>query len=173
MKGAPAMPELDAFIALIPSLLDEPKRLIGALMVAAGVGAFVYQVWNLWRVAQSQRWPSTHGRIVHSASCTLRNGPDVANTVRGSDIRYVYEVAGVEYHGNVVCLGGEFNTSLGGPAEQRLAQYPENEPVEVFYNPARPRQACLQREAQAPAFTILIGLVFVAIGAMLVSGVMG
>jgi hypothetical protein len=158
-------------VSMLPAWAQRVEGALGLAMIAVAVGTVIYQGLRLWRVAASQRWPSVPGLIVRSRACVKRQHHSPSGGVRSSDIRYRYRVDDVAYESDVVCLGGQWDTSFGGPAERRLLRYPEGEAVEVYFDPANPRRACLERKTEAAMFPILIAAAFALLGLLLVSGV--
>lgn len=154
-------------------LAAEPHRWIGLGLIGVGLGAFVYQVILAARVRASRSWSSVPGVILAGETCIQRVGGELSGGVRGSVIRYGYEVDGRWYESDVVSLGGDFNTSGGGPAHRRLLCYPIGTRVHVYFNPAAPARACLERTLEAPWLTPVVGAVFIVIGAFLMSGIIG
>jgi hypothetical protein len=106
----------------------------------------------------------------------MRAGPHVPPVIgkqRSYDltVAYTYEVAGREWHGNRVSFGQEPSGSYGD-VQPRMEQYLKGTEVTVYYDPADPSQAVLERGAASGAwFAIALGIVLIAVGiALLVSG---
>ena len=59
---------------------------------------------------------------------------------------YQYEVAGQTYHCNVVGAGDQYmSVRTSANIQERLAKYPIGAQVTVYYNPANPTDAALER----------------------------
>lgn len=154
-------------------LVAEPRRWIGLGVGGVGVGAWIHQAIIAARVRSSRAWPAAPGVILSSDACIERTAGEVAGGVRSSAIRYGYEVRGRLYESDVVSLGGDFNTSGGGPAARRLARYPEGMRVVVYYDSRSPSRACLERTLEAPWLVPFVGAVFLVVGALVMTGVWG
>lgn len=117
--------------------------LIGAAMFT-GVLAFAV-VYKLVEVSAARRWPVTTGKILSSGIAARRkpsqpHGDRVANYPQ---VVYEYRVGGRRYRGERLSIGeavGNFGV------EETLARYPAGAAVQVYYNPANPAEAVLERE---------------------------
>ena len=117
-----------------------------------------------------QSWPEVSG-VVSQASVEefFESGgtsDDFGQTMYRPLIAYDYVVDGHEYRGHRI---GAARTSASwrSHAESILARYPLNQSVTVYYNPADPKDALLER-ATAPAWAatiITLGLLL-AIGGL-------
>lgn len=124
---------------------------------------------KMQQVRRASRWPSASGRIVSSKTRTVKTklgggAPSVGNL---PDITYVYTVDGVEHRGKRISIG-EFKPS-SPEVEAALERYPVGRSGPVFYNPAKPAEAVLERDPPArPAMmyglaggVMVVGLVVV------------
>jgi hypothetical protein len=96
----------------------------------------------------ARRWPSTPGRVLTSeqrwkeAEGTDRTG--VAAVGNYPMVLYEYEVSGRKYRAHRLALGLEARNS---EVAEVLARYPVGAAVTVYYNPARPDAAILERQS--------------------------
>lgn len=107
--------------------------------------AAAYKSLQVWAV---RRWPSTSGVVVEAGE--QRRQVKVPSRRRTrfeervfANIVYNYEIAGQSYRNSRVTIGedrGNFEVA------ETLARYPVGQPVTVYYNPARPSEALLERE---------------------------
>jgi hypothetical protein len=141
-------------------------QILGAVFLIAGVGFVIHTIRLSRKVQEAQMWPSVKGLV--TTSVVKRSGGK--NRVYRAKIRYTYTVHGHEFTGRRYALGGEVNTSSRGPAEARCVKYPEGSEPEVYYDPANPKDACLERVQEGKAFVIGIGGLFAAIGAAMLLG---
>lgn len=160
---------------LFTFLSDNGRTLIGLVAIGAGIGVLVRQWLIIRLVERSMEWPSTPGLIIKSGT-EWESGNSYGRRcdwVKVSNIAYIYHVGGRELMSNVVCLGGQLDTSTGGPARERVERYPLNEAVDVFYNPENPEQACLEQTTEGTGFTVMIAGFFIVIGLLVMTGVVG
>ena len=144
------------------------------VMAALGVGFFAAVsaaiIYRTRRAQRASHWPSTRGRIVRSQMQRTKRGggtsaPGIGNL---ADIEYVYSVAGVEYRGSRVGIGEIAPDSPEVAAA--LDRYRAGREGPVYYNPADPKDAVLERDMPASsallyagaAGVFLVGLAIVA-----------
>jgi hypothetical protein len=123
------------------------------LVVAAAVGVWVYRAY--FRPAQAARraaqaWPSASG-VVLSAQVETRSAWDSTSGADSTSfhpaITYEYEVNGQRYRGDRLRASDSFYSMgmLPGSAQAVVNRYPVGAPVTVYYNPANPQEAVLER----------------------------
>jgi hypothetical protein len=109
-------------------------------------GVIVYKMRETRRAAA---WPSAQGRITRSQPRAVRRKQaDGSNTVSNApDIEYVFSVDGAEYRGHRISIG---DIAPGSPeVEAALDNYRVGRTGPVFYNPADPKEAVLERNPPA------------------------
>jgi hypothetical protein len=141
-------------------------QIIGTLLILVGVGLVIHTIRMSRKVQAAQFWPSVKGLV--TTSVVERGGR--RHRVYRARIRYTYRVAGHEFTGRRYALGGELDTSNRARAEARCAKYPEGSEPEVYYNPANPKDACLERVQEGKGFVLLIAGTFAAAGVAMLSG---
>lgn len=151
-----------------PSWLDPTgaKIVVGffAACVALVLVAVIVKTIELRRV---RRWPSVMGRIESSRpgfALSRMDDHEMPRNERIADIRYTFEVAGRSFQGKRVTLAEKTAES---EVAGLLARYPTGKIVTVFYDPADPTNAVLEREMPkgvlAGCLTLLgVGVVAVA-----------
>lgn len=122
------------FVSLIP------------LVVSA---VFVWLGWGYYSKAQqSESWPETAGKIIESKvveASRSRSGSS-SKSMYKAWVSYDYEVNGQKYRGDQVGFMDGSSSSQKGVAEE-VRKYPVGRAVTVYYNPADPKEACLDRSA--------------------------
>lgn len=114
---------------------------MGAIFLAVGLGLVV-----LWFVVRnkakaSQSWPAAQGRVLSSELARIR---DTDGTFTEQPrIVYEYAVAGTSFQSTRVSFGGASNIG----ARKCVERYPAGATVQVFYDPAKPASAVLERKA--------------------------
>ncbi len=147
------------------------------VMLAAGfafLGAAVFLAAGLLGVRRGLRtygWARAEGRVVRSlvARETEATGEGTVDRFR-AEVRYRYEAAGAPRHGSAVHANDRGSPSAA-KAERRAARYPEGARVAVFYDPAEPDRAVLERGVgSGPVALLLWGALFL-LGGLWVLGV--
>jgi hypothetical protein len=138
-----------------------------ALAIPGAIAAKI--VWKTREVQRAALWPSAQGRIVCSQMRAVRRRRTGEATAAGNMpyIEYVYSAGGVEYRGHRIGIG---DISTDSPqAQAALDCYPEGRTVPVYYNPADPGEAVLDRSAPAsPAamYGLAAGVVLTGLAAV-------
>lgn len=129
-----------------------PVLMLGVIVVAAVV--------KFIEINNARSWRSVPGKVVVSEVETRRVRAPDSNRVDGggtetrnfANVVYEYELFGKKLRHNRVSIGedaGNFGV------EETLARYPVGTPVTVYYNPKKPREAVLEREAPKGMFGCL------------------
>jgi hypothetical protein len=147
-----------------------PMFAFGLPVAAIAVGAFcaVYFVKMRLQARASAAWPVAPGKITRSevARDVLAVKEESTGRIRYDDkyrpvIQFVYRVGGRDYFGSGVTGGW---TSLHGSperAEAVVAAYPAGKEISIYYDPAQPRTAVLERGKAAGGFApLVVGAVF-------------
>lgn len=118
------------------------------IVVATGGAAFVMVGASLHERARAiARWPAVRGRI--TAACVLeepsRSGDGPRTMLYRPEIQFEYQVAGRSYAGQRVHALRERAISRRRYADDVVARYPVGREVQVYYDPANPRDAALER----------------------------
>jgi hypothetical protein len=119
---------------------SNPLILVGVLLlfglVFGGVGLQRYSV-----ARASSDWPSVQGQITSGRiQTTQRDGKNEYMPT----VRYSFTVEGRGYSGSRITASDEYQKNRGS-AQDILARYPVGGQVEVFYNPADPGVAVLEK----------------------------
>ncbi len=121
-------------------------------------------VYKMHEVHRASRWPSAQGRIVRSKTRTVETKEANDSPSRGNlpDIEYVFSVDGVEHRGKRIGIG---EIKPDSPeVEAALERYHVGRTGPVYYNPDKPEEAVLERDAPASPATMYA----VAAGVMVV-----
>lgn len=135
-----------------------------AMMIPTSIAGVI--VYKMGEVRRASRWPSAPGRIV---ACKTRKvhtkqsggAPSVGNV---PDISYLYTVDGAEHRGKRISIG---EIKPDSPeVEAALERYQVGRTGPVFYNPAKPDEAVLERDPPASPgvmYAIAGGLILVGL----------
>ena len=134
---------------------------------AIGIFLIVYSVRSRRKTAASQTWPSTEGRITRAEvkqSASTDDDGDTSYTYYPT-VAYEYTVAGRPYTGKLISFGGLKGQRTPAKAQDALLRFPAGVQVPVYYNPEKPAEAVLLREAGAAKWALGGGIFCLAFGA--------
>lgn len=155
-----------AALAVPVLLLVLPGWLLMALF-AAGIPVAIagLLVSRAGAAKRAANWPMTLGHIVHSRTAAARRDRSDGSTQIGNiaDVEYTYSVGGVEHRGTRIGIGAEPSNSA--QVETALARYIAGRSVPVYYNPANPDEAVLERDPPVKP-----GIVYAAAAAIVLTG---
>ena len=137
-----------------------------ALLVA---GAFLPTLLTLalvikyWEVRRARHWPDTNGKVIESVVEARRRQPGESGYHFGDTevlhepkVVYEYKVAGKTYRHRRIHFG---ERTSAYELESYLARYPVGADVTVYYNPADPQDAILERNPFTAGMWAAIGCV--------------
>jgi len=141
----------DGLRALTPHL-PQPQN-AGAAAFLTIMGLVILRMGFLQKglADAAQTWPHVNGTIAESGIQTLltRSSTSVTyepwRSVFRSRIVYSYNVAGQPYSADRVAFGAVVTSSLPALISGRPRRYPQNGKVDVYYDPANPASAVLER----------------------------
>jgi hypothetical protein len=152
----------------------------GIILLFFAIGAFL--LYNSFKgrqkAGESQRWPNTGGQITEARVTRSMHTDSDGDTSYSYEphVRYTYQVGGREYFGEKITFGFKQTYSSESKALNVLARFPLGGQVNVFYNPANPEDAVLERTAGGSNISLVIGIVFIlislCIGCPLVGGLL-
>jgi hypothetical protein len=138
-----------------------PVILLIALVIAMGVHYLLAFRRGQRRVRATAHWVSVRGTItaarVDAAHST--HGADLNTTDYAAAITYTYSFGKHSYTGSRLHLGERDRERSRRSTAREVARYTPGATVEVFYDPANPKEAVLQRRAPLPAIWKLYLLV--------------
>ena len=148
--------------------------MLTALVVFLAGALFLWQGWrSQQKVKASMAWPYVPGRV---SSASVRRVVDHgdAQTAESTSyfplVNYEYQVGAQIYQGNRMAFH-ERGYSSNKKAFAVVEGFPAGHPIWVFYDPANPQNAVIERAAKGNKFQFVLGafLVIVAI-ALLIKG---
>lgn len=137
---------------LSPRLPDPERAPFVALVGALGLFTFVIALAVQREAWATRDWQTAPGRIIGSEAEEYRawvsdsSNPRLRTFYRPT-IVYLFSVNGRDYIGDRITFGGQAGWSASIFFRYRLARYPEGSQVTVYYNPANPSEAVLERRA--------------------------
>lgn len=139
--------------------------LLSLVFIAIGLGLLYYARSVSAKAQESLSWPQVEGVISHSAVLTQLGQTASSNNAvtYKADVTYRYKVQGRDYSSERVSLA-DFSSS-GGRAQGIVDRYPDGATVAVYYNPASPSEAVLERgNTTGIGVLYIIGGIFAAAG---------
>jgi len=132
---------------------------VSSILALVGIGLLAWWLISRRRAAASQAWPAAQGQItaasMHSYTRSDNDGNDT--TYYEPKIEYTYAVGGQTLTGKRVAFGAAATTNRA-KAEQTVGRYTPGAPVAIYYNPARPQDAVLERSASNMTGALLAGI---------------
>lgn len=105
---------------------------------------------KMWEVRQASRWPSEPGKVVISKVKSHKKKPSEpgynfsdTEVTNEPQVEYDFLVGGSKYRGTRITIGEK---TSGFELESILARYPVGAEVTVYYDPANPKKAVLERD---------------------------
>jgi hypothetical protein len=124
---------------------------LGLAVVAVGLGAAVSALWLGWMNGRATHWPSVEGVVTRSAldASPAGFGDMVA------DFSYAYRVGGRDFECSRVAYASRCPSTAA--SRRLIARFPVGRRLTVFYDPASPSSAVLERRAEpaAPSLAVL------------------
>lgn len=150
-------------------------KFFALLALAAFAGLLVFAtLYKYFEVRIAGRWPSVPGRVL-SAKIVQRKVGAIGNEQKDEELRnfaevtYQYAVQGRNYRASRISIGEDPGNYK---IEETLAKYPAGAAVMVHYNPLRPEEAVLERDAPEGIFGFLFLLIagLIALGLGIIFG---
>ena len=133
-----------------------------------GLGIFlIYRTQQSKKKAQvSQNWPSTPGQITdsHVSRSQSTDSDGDTSTSYSARVAYTYQVGGQAYSGQNIAFGFNPSYSNESKAQAAAARYPVGSQVPVYYDPSKPSDAVLERQASGSNVGMIVGIIFIVIG---------
>ncbi len=130
------------------------------LLLAIGGGVMLYLGWrNRQQAEASQSWFPASGAV---NSATLKKHYRKGGVDYEPKVEYSYTIMGTPYEGKRLCFGTlRLNQKK---AWEKLGLYPKNGKVIVYYNPDKPTESVLEREAPGVVGMMVGGGLMLLIG---------
>ncbi|MBA4379859.1 MAG: hypothetical protein C0393_04105 [Anaerolinea sp.] len=141
----------------------------GGIFILAFAGAGVFLLIKSFKdrkkAEASQGWPATQGQIIEAriAESTSTDSDGDTSTSYSPAVEYTYSVAGQEYKGNKITFGFTQGYGNYAKAQAALARYTLGAQVTVYYDPANPADAVLERKAGGSTISLVLGIIFILI----------
>jgi len=138
--------------------------------LAGGIGLIFFSKRSKKKAGLSQAWPSVPGTITRSEVQRNSSSDEDGGTsyFYTPAVEYTYSAGGQDYTGKRISFGGTAGHSSPAKSQAVLANYPLNSTVLVFYDPAKPGDAVLERAAGGGTkAAMIIGIILIVISVMI------
>ena len=145
----------------------------GGLFLLAFAAGSVFMILSYFKnkkkAAASLTWSTTSGTIIESSVHQSTTGDFDGPATYYAKISYAYQVIGQAYQGRNIHIGAS-STVPHSKAQAIASRYPVGASVTVYYDPANPADAVLERTAPANTVVLILGIIFLFITLCLMCG---
>jgi hypothetical protein len=138
------------------------------ILIFGGGGVFlIYKYFKLKQTQQaSQTWPSTAGQVTEVGVDRNRHTDSDDDTyyTYAPRVVYTYQVNGQAFTSKNLTFGFQDSSRSQSKAQTAAARFAPGQAVTVFYNPANPAEAALERRTSGTSASLIIGIAFLAVG---------
>jgi uncharacterized protein DUF3592 len=142
-----------------------PSELLPICLIMAGLFSAVFIIAGVSKYREASRarsWLVTTGTVMESKVRSHRRRSSEGDSFESEPlVTYEYTVEGVKYRGAKINFAEKIS---GEEIAPMLNKYPEGKIVLVYYNPAKPSEAVLERELPSGVFKIVGVLVLIILG---------
>jgi len=143
---------------------------LALLFIAIGVALIFLHRRNIRKAEESMSWLETTGtvngsEVMQGSNVLLSNDEDGESTpVFFPEIRYSYQVAGLEYTSKRLSFAGVKSFSKREKAEEAASHYPVGTQLPIYYDPKNPKEAVVDRSAKKSNIVLTLGIMFIIFG---------
>ena len=125
------------------------------LFWCAITGVFVgFMAHSFWRAADAQlRYKPTTGTVLSSQ---VTSSSDSDGTTYGFGIRYRYTVDGQPFESDRYAFGAGKSSDDHARASDLVRRHPAGSQLEVYYDPAKPQEAVVERKVDPTMFFLML-----------------
>lgn len=139
--------------------------LAAVIFTLAAVAFFVLGSRARGTVSATNNWSTASATIINATVEASRGGTVDGGTATTyyPRVLYEYQVNGQLYRNDKRILGEEVSKGVRSWAEKDIAKYQRGATVPVYYNPANPGEAVLERTAPAAFFFNALAALFIVL----------
>ncbi len=161
---------------MLLSTLNDPISVVIAVVVSlifVLLACLFVALWisDLRKARATRSWPTTTGRILHARVSRYEGyvrGGGGYHTYYDPAVTYEYTVDGTTYQGKRIAIGTGYSTQARNAVKRRISAYHAGKEVQVFYDPADPKQAVLEHGIEGGVMLlILAGITLVVVAALM------
>jgi hypothetical protein len=138
-------------------------NLCGGIFVLALLGLGIYLIMfgmrSKKKAEESQGWPATNGTITATEVKRSVNRDDDGHESYAyyPAVEYTYQVGTQTFTSKRLGFGGILAQKDPSVAQKAIQRYPVGGPVTVYYDPAKPSDAVLERQAGGLKWALVVG----------------
>lgn len=147
------------------------KVYLGWIFIAIGCVALLPVSYFIYLGLKSRLWPTRMAMITYNSLAVKKAGYWEGRSLLGGNlIKYRYNVERVDYENNQITTA-DLIVKLMVASDELLANFPEKEMLEIYYNPKKPQQSLLISGLTKWHFLPLVTIgIFIAVGYALIVG---
>lgn len=151
------------FVAFFMTTVGRNIIFMAALLLG-GIFLLLTSINNIKIGIASRTWPAVKGTILSSYVASRSLGGE-GGTSYAAIIQYMYEVNRKEYQSESIDTApGWWAWGLHGAARKKVAQYPPDKTVDVYYNPQSPETAFLESGVHLSGpFLMVLGVILLIV----------
>jgi hypothetical protein len=141
---------------------------IPLILIFGGVGVFliVFSLRTQKKADSGQSWPGTTGTILRTEvrqSQGIADEHGVSQTVYYPAVEFEYQVGEQTFKGDKIAFGDRPTYKSQSEAASLLSIYRVSNQVRVYYNPANPSGAILERKPPSGRLGLTVGIVMLVL----------
>lgn len=143
--------------------------------VLIGIGLFVLAMVSLHRARNSAFWRYTNGRILSAKiEQSERNSSSQGKETRYTPkISYTYSVNDQEYISGRIKIMTDYSSASINAVREIIQKYRPGSEVIVYYNPAKPKRAVLEKGVSKDIYILLAFSVIILLGTLFLADHLG
>lgn len=132
-----------------------------------GAGLIYFSIRSKKKADASQGWPGVTGKVLAATVRESINRDEDGNETVSfyPQVEYTYEVNGQDLRSKRLSFGGVVAQKSREKVQAILQQYPIDSTVLVYYNPANPSEAVIERTAGGAKWALVVGIIVLVIAA--------
>jgi len=140
-------------------------NLCGGIFVLAllvlGIYLVVFSLRSKKKAEESQNWPNTPGTVTLAEVKRSVNRDEDGNESYDyfPKVGYTYQVGGETLTGNRLSFGGILAQKNPASVQKILERYPVGGQVTVYFDPNKPSEAVLERQAGGLKWGLIVGII--------------
>ncbi len=145
---------------------------LAILFFGIGVVLILINQRNQRKANDSQQWPESKGTVDRSQvqvqdDVFSSDEQSASQPMYSADVAYSYQVKDMIYTSDRISFGGKSSYSNRLRAEEIVDRYPEGSEVTVYFDPAKPQEAVLERTSKGSRVFLGAGISFIAVGVII------
>lgn len=131
------------------------------VLLVLGIYLVVFSLRSKKKAEESQNWPNVPGTVTQTEVKRSVNRDDDGNESYAyyPKIEYTYQVGGQTLTGKRLAFGGQVAQKNPASVQKDLERYPVGGQVNVYYDPNKPSEAVLERQAGGLKWGLIVGII--------------